>query len=63
VQWQVLGITYDSHFACSGGKSRYTWIELSQKAGMDPHTLVLAQIGRLMTLYVDASNVRYTSLS
>jgi hypothetical protein len=45
-----------------GGNSRYTWIELSQKAGIDPHQLVVGQIDRLITLILEASNVRYTSL-
>jgi hypothetical protein len=41
-----------------GGNARYTWIELVQKASLDPHVLAVAQVDRLLKLVLEASNVR-----
>jgi hypothetical protein len=43
---------------CVGGKNNYTWIELAQRAAVDPHALVLAQLDALLALVRAASNVR-----
>lgn len=39
----------------SGGSARQTWIDVCQRARVDPYALVSSRLGALLTLNLDAT--------
>ena len=40
---------------CTGGPDRQTWIDICQRARVDPHELVTNRLDKLIDLVLDAS--------
>jgi len=55
----IFYVTYANSyfFACAGGTSRQTWIDLCQKARTDPHDLTNRHLDKLFKLILGASTV------